>query len=179
MRKPDYPLIIDIEASGFGAHSYPIEIGAVNASGERYCALIKPEPEWEHWCGQAQTIHGISRELLLTRGKSPTQVCHELNGFIQDETTYSDAWVHDSPWLNRLFYTARVHPLFHLSPIELIVTETQLTLWDATKAHLEQTLGIRRHRASSDAYLIQQTYIATRRMLAQAPSPLADLPVKL
>lgn len=165
MRKPSCPIIIDIEASGFGSHSYPIEIGVVKANGERYCALIKPEPDWVHWCESAQRIHGINRELLMVRGKNPTQVCHELNGFIQDDTAYSDAWTHDSPWLNCLFYAARVYPYFHLSPIELIATEEQLMLWDATKKQLGHQLNIQRHRASGDAFLIQQTYIETRRLL--------------
>lgn len=173
MRKPSCPIIIDIEASGFGAHSYPIEIGVVKANGDRYCALIKPAPDWEHWCKSAQSVHGITRELLSMRGKDPAQVCHELNGFLQDETAYSDAWTHDSPWLNRLFYTARVHAFFHLSPIELIATEEQLMLWDATKKRLEQQLNIQRHRASGDAFLIQQTYVETRRLLAEKTPPVS------
>lgn len=176
MRKPSCPIIIDIEASGFGAYSYPIEIGAVKANGDRYCALIKPEPDWEHWCERAQRVHGIARELLMTRGKSPAQVCHELNGFLQDETTYSDAWTHDSPWLNKLFYAARVYPFFHLSPIELIATEEQLMLWDATKKRLAQQLNIQRHRASGDAFLIQQTYVETRRQMTKISQGNQNLP---
>jgi len=167
MRKPSCPIIVDIEASGFGAHSYPVEIGAVKANGDRYCALIKPEPDWDHWCERAQRVHGITRELLMTRGKSPSQVCHELNGFLQDETAYSDAWAHDSPWLNRLFFAARVDPFFHLSPIEIIATEEQLMLWDITKKRLAQQLTIQRHRASGDAFLIQQTYVETRRLVME------------
>ena len=34
------PDIIDIEASGFGPDSYPIEIGVALSSGEKYCSLI-------------------------------------------------------------------------------------------------------------------------------------------
>ena len=36
MRHNPCPTIIDIEASGFGSRSYPIEIGAIKANGERY-----------------------------------------------------------------------------------------------------------------------------------------------
>tara|TARA_B100000809_G_scaffold12879_1_gene11818 strand:- start:1149 stop:1406 length:258 start_codon:yes stop_codon:yes gene_type:complete len=36
------PFIIDVEASGFGAESYPIEIGIALAEGSKYCALIIP-----------------------------------------------------------------------------------------------------------------------------------------
>ena len=85
-------------------------------------------------------------------------------------TAYSDAWTHDSPWLNRLFFAARVKPCFHLSPIEMIATEAQLLLWDKTKKQLEKQLDIKRHRASGDAYLIQQTFLETRRLIDTQPA---------
>ncbi|ACE84299.1 PolC-type DNA polymerase III domain-containing protein [Cellvibrio japonicus] len=173
MRKHPCPAIIDIEASGFGAHSYPIEIGAVNARGDRYCALIQPQPDWTHWSEQAQRIHGIARELALNSGKPARQVCAELNQFLGAITCYSDAWTHDSPWLTRLFFAGRTNPSFHLSPIELIASEDQLLCWDETKQRLQQQLAIRRHRASGDAYLIQQTYLATRQ-LANCPTKVAE-----
>jgi len=169
MRKPLNPTIIDIEASGFGSHSYPIEIGVVKGNGDRYCALIAPQPEWIHWCARAQEVHGISRELIETRGREPYDICMELNHFLGATTTYSDAWTHDSPWLNRLFYAARVNRSFYLSTIEMIATEPQLLLWDETKKSLEKRLDIQRHRASGDAYLIQQTYLETRRLIGMRP----------
>ena len=164
MRKLFIPTIIDIEASGFGSRSYPIEIGVVKTNGDRYCALIEPPPEWDHWSESAQDVHGISRHLIETRGRKPRDICLELNEFMGDITAYSDAWTHDSPWLNRLFFAARVNPSFHLSPIEIIATEAQLLQWDQTKKRLEKNLGIKRHRASGDAYLIQQTYLESRRL---------------
>ena len=74
MRRPVCPTIIDIEASGFGSYSYPIEVGVVKYDGERYCALIKPEPDWDHWCDKAEAVHGISRDLLSEHGKSPRAI---------------------------------------------------------------------------------------------------------
>lgn len=170
MRKHGYPTIVDIEASGFGSRSYPIEIGVVKGSGERYCALIRPEPDWQHWCNSAQAMHGISRQLVERRGRSPKEICTELNQFIGAITAYSDAWTHDSPWLNRLFFAARINPIFHLSPIEMISTEAQLLTWDATKKRLAKQLDIKRHRASGDAYLIQQTYLYTRNLMETHPA---------
>lgn len=169
MRKPLNPTIIDIEASGFGSHSYPIEIGVVKGNGDRYCALIAPLPEWDHWSANAQAVHGISRELIETRGREPYDICTELNQFLGETTAYSDAWTHDSPWLNRLFYAAHVKRSFYLSAIEMIATEPQLLLWDETKKSMEKRLDIVRHRASGDAYLIQQTYLETRRLLSSRP----------
>lgn len=170
MRRLPHPTIIDIEASGFGSHSYPIEIGVVKTNGDRYCALIEPQPDWDHWCEHAQSIHGITRKLIENRGRTPRSVCLELNQFLGEITAYSDAWTHDSPWLNRLFFAARVYPSFHLSPIEMIATEAQLLVWDKTKKHLEKRLDIKRHRASGYAYLIQQTFLETRRLIDTRPS---------
>lgn len=170
MRRMPSPTIIDIEASGFGSHSYPIEIGVVKTNGERYCALIEPQPEWDHWSQRAQAVHGITRSLIEQRGRKPRDVCQELNEFLGEMTTYSDAWTHDSPWLNCLFFAAGINPRFHLSPIEMIATEAQLLLWDATKKRLEKRLDIKRHRASGDAYLIQQTFLETRRMINMRPA---------
>lgn len=174
MRKPACPTIIDIEASGFGSYSYPIEIGVVTMTGERYCALIRPQDDWTHWCERAQQIHGISRDMLQEKGKHPHQICAELNHLLNDTTCYSDAWTHDSPWLNRLFFAARTYPSFHLSPIEIIATEAQLLCWDETKHKLQTQLLIKRHRASGDAYLIQQTYLKTRQLVAN-PAKIAEL----
>lgn len=164
MKTPRCPCIIDIEASGFGAHSYPIEIGVVKADGSRYCSLIIPEEDWLHWSVKAEAVHGIPRPLLYERGKPAQQVCQELNLLLGTSTCYSDAWVHDSPWLNRLFWAARMKPEFHLSPIELITTEDQLMIWDDTKQDLCSRLKIHRHRASADAFLIQQTWLMTKHM---------------
>jgi hypothetical protein len=43
------PIIIDVEASGLGHGSYPIEVGFALADGETHCRLIKPEEDWQHW----------------------------------------------------------------------------------------------------------------------------------
>lgn len=169
MKTPHCPCIIDIEASGFGAHSYPIEIGVVKADGSRYCSLIAPQEDWVHWSDQAESVHGISRAFIIEKGKPAKQVCQELNRFLGSISAYSDAWVHDSPWLNRLFWAGRSNPEFHLSPIELITTEDQLMIWDDTKQDLTHQLKIHRHRASADAFLIQQTWLMTRQMITSFP----------
>lgn len=54
-------------------------------------------------------------------------------------------------------------------PIEMIASEAQLLLWDATKKQLATEHESRRHRASLDAYLIQQTYLRTRTILQAQP----------
>ena len=169
MKTPRCPCIIDIEASGFGAHSYPIEIGVVKADGSRYCSLITPQDDWVHWSEQAESVHKISRQMLQEKGKPADQVCKELNRFMGNQSAYSDAWVHDSPWLTRLFWAGRSNPEFHMSPIEIITTEEQLLIWDETKQLLTHQLKIHRHRASADAFLIQQTWLMTKQQVSFAP----------
>src|SRR3954468_2528729 len=73
------PCVIDIEASGFGRGSYPIEIGFVLPDGTAYCTLIVPDESWTHWDGDAERIHGISRALLQRHGRSASEVANELN----------------------------------------------------------------------------------------------------
>lgn len=158
-KKINIPSILDFEASGFGGESYPIEVGVVLATGALYCALIKPEPSWLHWCTRAAKVHGIPRQRLVNTGKSVQQVCNELNQLLAGSKIYSDGWTYDKAWLNRLYQAAEMSPSFVLSPIEAITCDEQLNLWDDTKLQVEQQLGLARHRASNDAVVIQQTFI--------------------
>lgn len=47
-------------------------------------------------------------------------------------------------------------------PLEMILSEQQMDLWHDTKNSLILGMDGQRHRASADAELIQQTYMATR-----------------
>ena len=152
------PFIMDIEASGFGPDSYPIEVGLALGDGSRFCSLIVPAEYWTHWDASAQVVHNISREMLARHGSHVHQVATELNAMLSGKTVYSDGWVVDKPWLIRLFEAAGIDMQFQLSPIEVIMTEPQILLWDETKARLTREANIPRHRASNDAWLIQETY---------------------
>ena len=83
------PSIIDVEASGFGAKSYPIEIGVVRHDGAKWCKLIRPFDHWVHWDEEAEALHGITREMLNNHGLSPIRVCHELNHFLSSIIIYT------------------------------------------------------------------------------------------
>jgi hypothetical protein len=165
MKKSQTPIIIDIEASGFGSHSYPIEIGLIDDKSNRYCSLITREDDWTHWSESAEAIHGISRDDLLTHGNDPRSIATELNHRLKGKTVYSDAWSHDYPWLRRLFYAALKEPEFRFSSIEIILTEAQISIWDNTKQQVITETTAARHRASTDAYIIQQTWIRSRQGL--------------
>lgn len=155
------PTILDVEASGFGSDSFPIEIGVKRADGERFCRLIKPYPSWRHWNEEAESLHGITRAQLEKYGQDGFEVCKQLNVFMGKQTAYSDGWVVDYPWLIKLYAEAGVLMTFKLSALEYILSEAQMKHWHATKQSLVDAQSVSRHRASVDAELIQQTYITT------------------
>lgn len=161
MKRLTHPYIIDVEASGFGAESYPIEIGVALNAGERYCTLILPEPEWTHWDAEAERVHHLSRSLLETKGKSIIEVTQQLNERLHGMTLYSDGWVVDKPWLITLFHAARKSMNFCVSPLEMILSEPQMEIWHRTKAEVIEELKLTRHRASNDALIIQETFKQT------------------
>ena len=97
------PNVIDVEASGFGRGSYPIEVGFVTAEGERFCSLIRPPLHWTHWDDEAAAVHGLSRELLAKYGRSVEEVALVLNQRLAGRLVYCDAWFYDFNWLAVLF----------------------------------------------------------------------------
>jgi hypothetical protein len=164
------PFIIDVEASGFGPLSYPIEIGLAMESGRRYSTLIKPVEDWTHWDEKAEETHGITREILERHGKPLKEVAGKMNDLLENRFVYSDGWVVDKPWITRLFASARLPQLFTVSAIETILSEAQMNIWHEMKDEFTQKNHLKRHRASIDAFIIQETYIRTR-VLTFAPAP--------
>lgn len=149
--------VIDIEASGLGARSYPIEVGIVLANGLTYDSLIKPEKHWTHWDQEAESIHGISREDLFEFGRDIATVCRDLNKVCAGKTLYSDCWVHDNAWLARLFGEAGVTQSFRCSPIENVLDDLQLASWVEYKQEYINRSAIKPHRALNDAIIISET----------------------
>jgi hypothetical protein len=163
------PSIIDVEASGFGPQSYPIEVGVAMASGERYSTLILPASEWTYWDPEAEKVHRVTREILRNHGKPIREVATKLNDLLKRKTVYSDGWVVDKPWITQLFDRAGVRQLFRVSPIETILSEAQMNLWHETKSDLIREQNLERHRASIDAFVIQETYVRPRMALQSLP----------
>lgn len=168
MRRLENPIIIDVEASGFGAASYPIEVGVALDDDTKYCSLIVPAPAWDHWDSEAQKVHGIGRDILETHGKSPRQVAASLNELLDGKTLYSDGWVVDKPWLTTLFAEAQLRMSFSVSPLELILSERQMERWHETKDRILAEVTEDRHRASFDAWIVRETYKRTLAESAQA-----------
>ncbi|MBW8191796.1 hypothetical protein K0504_12185 [Neiella marina] len=148
--------VIDIEASGFGRGSYPIEIGVCRNDGQCRCFLIKPMPDWTHWTEDAEQTHGISRQLLAEKGRPVADVTRELNDFLQGRTLYSDAWGQDQSWLMRLYDAADCWPSFKLETIRSLMTEQESSHYHASYQQAAAELNLKRHRASTDAKVIQR-----------------------
>jgi hypothetical protein len=164
---PFRPNIIDFEASGFGFESYPIEVGVVLSSGQKYCTLIKPASDWLYWDREAEKIHGLCVEDLHAHGKPISTVIRELNSFLGNTTLYSDGWVVDKPWLSKLYYRCGMTPSFFLSPLEIILKEDQMDIWSQTKMKVIADLALTRHRASTDALIIQETFARTLQIVLE------------
>jgi hypothetical protein len=161
------PNIIDVEASGFGNGSYPIEVGVADNEGHRYCTLIEPAKDWTHWDVSAEKVHNITRETLSECGRSVFDVAQNLNNRYKNQTLYSDGWVVDKPWLITLFHSAKLSMEFSISPLEMILKEAQMAIWHDIKNDVIQQLQLTRHRASNDAHIIQETFRRTAQLALQ------------
>lgn len=115
--KPTY--FIDFEASGIAPDSYPIEVAVVYQGGE-YQSLIQPARYWDHWSHDAQDMHQIPREQLISDGQTPLAVAHAMNHLFDGKTLCSDNPA-DCFWLDVLYEAAGFEPTFEVKPIEALV----------------------------------------------------------
>lgn len=153
------PAILDMEASGFGRDSYPIEVGYVLPDGRSRCTLIRPAPSWIHWDPQAELVHHIPREATLRHGREVGDVARWLNDELHGLTVYSDGWAHDYSWLSTLFEAAGCQWHFKLDSLRALLDEQEATRWHDLKQRVSQDLQLQRHRASADAKILQSTYL--------------------
>lgn len=159
------PIILDIEASGFGKGSYPIEVGFALPDKTTHCYLIKPIGEWTHWNIGAEEVHGISRDILMEKGLPVKEVAEHLNDHLANKTVYSDGWGYDLSWVSLLFSVADIRMNFRIDTLYSLLSEDQLVLWEKSRQIVLAELGLQRHRASSDARIIQETFLHTRKQL--------------
>ena len=152
------PTVLDVEASGFGRNSYPIEVGFVLPDGHTFCTLIRPLEHWTHWDAQAAMTHHIPRTLLQAKGQTVEQVARKLNTDLRGQTVYSDGWANDYSWLGALFDAADMTPTFRLENLRLLLTEAEAEQWHQIKAQIGSERGAQRHRASADARMLQLTF---------------------
>jgi hypothetical protein len=166
---PAAPAVLDIEASGFGHGSYPIEVGFVLPDGQSYCSLIRPAPNWTHWDPAAERVHRIAQPSLIRHGREPGEVAAQLNARLQGLTVYCDGWAHDCAWLGVLFEAAGLSPTFRLENLRALLSDREAAFWSVVKQQVTTEMRLQRHRASSDAKILQHTLIRLR-----APLPVRD-----
>ena len=167
------PCIIDIEASGFGRRSYPIEVGYVMPDARAACMLIRPADAWQHWDESAARTHGIDRVTLLTHGRVPREAAGLLNHDLAGLTVYCDGWAHDYAWLAVLFEEAGLSLSFKLESVNRLLTEMQLSRLDEARRGTLAAMGLTRHRASNDARALQSALLHVG---AQVPDELRPWP---
>ena len=149
------PAVIDVEASGFGRGSYPIEVGVVLEDRTPHCYLVRPESDWDHWDEEAARVHKIPREALFTRGLPIAEIAARLNELLGSRTVYSDGWGYDRTWLAKLFEEAGSVQRFRLESVRALLDEDQAARWHPTVASVTEELALERHRASADASIVQ------------------------
>jgi|TARA_Y100000296_G_scaffold28443_1_gene33107 hypothetical protein len=152
------PPIIDVEASGFGRGSFPIEIGFALEDRKVQSYLIRPSDNWTHWSDEAEAIHGISRQQLEEDGLGVRDVALLLNEHLFNKTLYSDAWSFDSSWIGRLFEEAELVQRFRIETINKLLTMEEMERWADTKSTLWNELDVDRHRAANDVKVLQETF---------------------
>ena len=88
-------------------------------------------------------------------------MAEQLNFFLGGRTVYTDGWGQDYVWLACLFESAQIVPKFKLVDLYEIIDDDQLPNWNATKEQVVKELRVARHRASSDARVLQLTWLRT------------------
>ncbi len=162
------PVFLDIEASGFGAGSYPIEVGCVLPDGSAICCLVRPQDDWRHWDESAEMVHHITRELLIRHGLPIDDVVCRLDEALRDQDVFSDAWGNDYAWLSRLYDEAGRVPRFHLRSLRELLNEAEAARWHEVKKTVTDELHVTRHRASTDARILQAAYARLRAQVTPA-----------
>lgn len=150
---------IDVEASGLGPHSWPIEVGWVFEKDIARSMLIRPADRWSMtaWEKPAEKLHGISPTQLVTHGKDPLEAALVLNAALADMQVYSDAPDYDSFWLFRLYDAAGVRPNFRLHDLGDLLRP----LWKGEPADLVAAASRNAphiHRAAEDALHLREMY---------------------
>jgi len=115
-----FPCFLDVEATGFGQDSYPIEIAWSDEVGEIHRCLIDPTPipAWSFWDAEAERVHGIDRDRLTRNGWAPDYVATRLTEALGGKTVYTDAPDYDARWVGVLFQALGQQVPFHFEHID-------------------------------------------------------------
>ena len=115
--------ILDIEASGTGDDSYPVEIAWIRLDGaQSFSTLINPDSVtgWDSWSSEA-TLHGLTRDECCERGETVAYVARRVFQLMKDYPVFSDSPEQDQKWLEKLLSSAGYPCPERLMPIETMV----------------------------------------------------------
>jgi hypothetical protein len=157
---------LDIEASGLGPRSWPIEIGVamISPSGtiSTQSALIAPDPDWDPtaWSAESQAVHGISRAQLDAEGGPAPAVASGVLMALGHRMVVSDAPEFDERWLGVLLRTlAPTLPVPRLVDFDqLVATAFEPDAVDRVYRTLDALPAP--HRAGPDAERLARAFLA-------------------
>lgn len=159
-------IFLDIEASGLGLGSYPIEVAYVSSTGDKNSYLIESTDEWINdglWCSNAETsIHKISQDMLAQHGINPVAVVNSLNEALSGKLVLCNDLDYDGVWLTQLFKAANVGVMFLLTDIRYLYE-----YWGESKTHnFKKSYAAispsTTHRALPDAQRFVDTFNMTK-----------------
>jgi hypothetical protein len=127
-------IFLDIEASGLGSGTYPIEVAYASSMEGKSEYLIKPTDDWKNnglWCSNAEfSIHEISQDMLEKHGINPIDVAIALNDALCGKLVLCNDLDYDGVWLTQLFKAANIGVMFSLTDIRYIYE-----FWGEDKTH--------------------------------------------
>lgn len=110
--------LIDIEASGLMKGSFPVEAGWY-VDGVFGHQIIDPSKHWDtnKWDIDAEAMHGLSLQLLISKGTHPVKVAAHLNRALTGKLVFSDSPELDATWLDDLYQKAKMTRAFELESV--------------------------------------------------------------
>ena len=174
---PETVVILDVEASGLGPLSWPIEVGVAIVEGDAIAhaeaRLIRPHPGWDPagWTEDSAAVHGIPRAALES-APPPAEVAAWLLDLLAGRRAWSDAPMSDWRWLNELTDAAGLGwgavRLGDYDRALIAAFGTSERGQEAVRAAWAHFDGIPTpHRAEADARLMAEAYLIGRRVLGE------------
>lgn len=160
------PKFIDVEASSFADHSYPIEIAWNDGHHDIQSYLIDPTSvtSWNDWSLASEQIHGLARETLKREGSPANSVSEALKKELTGKIVYSDNPDFDGMWICNLFDgVGKTLPEFSLEHVDSLVLPILMKKHDSGLIALNQLARFKlrarrcvrgRHRAGVDVQFL-------------------------
>lgn len=157
-------VFVDLEASGLGPGSWPIEVGLAKLHADGSISidvsLVRPHPTWDETCWNLESaqVHNIPRA-TLDRAEDPAEVALWVHHLIGDSLAVSDAPEFDGRWLAKLFATRDPAPHVRLWDFDQAVAEA-FTRQAVERVYRSLDATPAPHRAGDDAARLARAWRA-------------------